>query len=291
MKPVISALLLLVLPAPTLDTTTSAAKPVEGRAGAVTLITGDEVRLVEGGHVIERGPGREDVTFAVDQAGDRLRVVPSDAAPLLASGRLDDRLFKVTNLLDFGYDRQEPLPLIISHDGPTARSGVRDRMSTAGARVVRELPSIDALAVQAEGKDRGKFWAELTGRGLKATGVKKIWLDGRMRPTLDRSVPQIGAPAAWARGLTGTEVKVGVVDTGVDATHPDLAGRIAGQRNFTSDPEENDVVGHGTHVASTIVGGGEASGGRNRGVAYGATVLSAKVCGESCPESAIIAGM
>ncbi|MEV4114975.1 S8 family serine peptidase [Nonomuraea sp. NPDC049695] len=293
MKLTISALLLLLLPAPALaaEGGTPHLAAAEGTACAVTLITGDKVRLVPGGHVIERGPGREDVTFAVDQAGDTLRVVPADAAPLLASGRLDSRLFDVTNLLDLGYGCQDSLPLIISHEGPAARSAVRDRLSAAGARVVRELPSIDALAVQAERKDRTTFWTELTARALKATGVKKVWLDGRMRPTLESSVPQIGAPAAWERGLTGTGVKVGVVDTGVDATHPDLAGRIAAQRNFTSDPEENDVIGHGTHVASTIAGNGQASGGRNRGVAYGATVLSAKVCGESCHDSAIIAGM
>ncbi|MEU4718123.1 S8 family serine peptidase [Nonomuraea dietziae] len=319
MKLAISVLLLLALPAPALaaaagtpylagaanstDGAAFARGPAEGpahavtaakgRARAITLITGDTVRLGQGGgHVIERGPGRENITFAIDQVGDRLQVVPSDAAPLLASGRLDSRLFDVANLLDFGYDGHRHLPLIISHDGPMAKSGVRDGVATAGARVVRELPSIDALAVHVEGKDRTRFWAELTARGLKAAGVKKVWLDGRMRPTLETSVPQIGAPAAWERGLTGAGVKVGVVDTGVDATHPDLAGRIAGQRNFTSDPDEDDVVGHGTHVASTIVGGGEASGGRNRGVAHGATVLSAKACMvSSCEESAIIAGM
>ncbi|MEV4159677.1 S8 family serine peptidase [Nonomuraea dietziae] len=311
----ISALLLLALPAPALTAADGApylaraagsangaafaegpahaVAAAKGRARAITLITGDTVRLGQGGgHAIERGPGRENITFAIDQVGDRLRVVPSDAAPLLASGLLDSRLFDVSNLLDFDYDRHRHLPLIISYDGSTAKSRVHDRAAAAGARVVRELPTIDALAVHAEGKDRTRFWAELTARGLKAAGVKKVWLDGRMRPTLETSVPQIGAPAAWERGLTGAGVKVGVVDTGVDATHPDLAGRIAGQRNFTIDPDEDDVVGHGTHVASTIVGGGEASGGRNRGVAHGATVLSAKVCTEwSCEESAIIAGM
>ena len=91
-------------------------------------------------------------------------------------------------------------------------------------------------------------------------------------------MPQIGAPAAWEAGLTGTGVTVAVLDTGVDATHPDLAGRVAEARNFSETPEATDTVGHGTHVASIIAGSGAASDGRYRGVAPDATLLIGKVC-------------
>ncbi|MCM0678085.1 S8 family serine peptidase, partial [Micromonospora phytophila] len=120
----------------------------------------------------------------------------------------------------------------------------------------------------------------------------RIWLDGRRRITLDHSVPQIGAPAAHRAGFTGRDVRVAVLDTGVDTEHPDLAGRVAQARNFTEEPAAGDVVGHGTHVASIIAGSGAASGGRYRGVAPDATVLSGKVCETfGCTESAILAGM
>jgi subtilisin family serine protease len=106
-------------------------------------------------------------------------------------------------------------------------------------------------------------------------------------------VPQVGAPAAWAAGFTGTGVKVAVVDTGIDATHLDLAGKVIAAQNFTTEPDTLDRNGHGTHVASTVAGTGAASGGLNKGVAPGASLLSAKVCTEDggCTDSAILAGM
>jgi subtilisin family serine protease len=55
--------------------------------------------------------------------------------------------------------------------------------------------------------------------------VTQVWLDRRFRATdLDPNLTQIGAPAAWSAGLTGEGVKVAVLDTGIDTTHPDLRG-------------------------------------------------------------------
>jgi subtilisin family serine protease len=47
--------------------------------------------------------------------------------------------------------------------------------------------------------------------------------DGHLR-VIDVSVPQIGAPIAWQAGYDGTGVTVGLLDSGADATHPDLFG-------------------------------------------------------------------
>jgi subtilisin family serine protease len=82
----------------------------------------------------------------------------------------------------------------------------------------------------------------------------------------DESDAQIGAPAAWSGGYDGTGVKVAILDTGIDTTHPDLVGKVVASQDFVPDDAGiTDHFGHGTHVASIIAGSGAASGGKYKG--------------------------
>ncbi|MFD0503247.1 S8 family serine peptidase [Streptomyces chiangmaiensis] len=84
-----------------------------------------------------------------------------------------------------------------------------------------------------------------------------------------------------------------MLDTGYDPNHPDLKGLVAESANFTTEPNTDDLMGHGTHVTSTIAGSGAASGGRYKGVAPGVQILSGKVCTAdgNCDNSDIIEGL
>ncbi|MFF0318821.1 S8 family serine peptidase [Micromonospora sp. NPDC005252] len=285
---------------PSLGTSAPGAAPVR-----ITLITGDQVELAPAapGRVaatVRPGPGRERVIFQTLEVDGGLRVLPSDALPYVSSGVLDANLFDVQELAADGYGdaAQGALPLIVRYQEQAA-GRVRP---LGGVTDARPLESINGAALRVGKADLGGLWSTLAGTPTSRTtaaaprlggGIAHVWLDGRVHPTLEHSVPQIGAPTAWAAGRDGSGVKVAVLDTGVDATHPDLAGRIAEARDFSASGSARDGHGHGTHVAATIAGSGAASAGLRKGVAPGARLLVGKVLddGGSGYDSAIIAGM
>jgi subtilisin family serine protease len=240
----------------------------------VTLLTGDRV-FVDGDRLgIEPAAGREGIGFSQYTQDSRQYVVPNDALRLVSAGQVDRRLFDVAGLVAAGYDDAHTAVLPTIVEGPRPSVGVEKAQA---------LPR--GAAVKVDKAEADEFWA-----AAKDTG--RIWLDGKRQVSLDVSVPQIGAPAAWDAGFDGTGVTVAVLDTGIDATHPDLAEKIVVTKNFTDAADTNDTVGHGTHVASTVAGSGAASGGRYKGVAPGADLVIGKVCPtRNCSESAILAGM
>ncbi|MFJ3233500.1 S8 family peptidase [Streptomyces sp. NPDC086787] len=264
----------------------------------ITLITGDRVTVDAKGRVVglERARGREHIPFQLRRAGGHTLVVPADAARLVATGKLDQRLFDVTELNKAANRRSQKngLKVIVGYTGAAtaARAEVRD----AGT-LRRSLKSLNADAVQTPVKETPELWQALTDGNRAASGIAHVWLDGVRRASLDKSVPQIGAPQAWAAGYTGKGVRIAVLDTGVDATHPDLKDQVIESKNFTTAADATDHFGHGTHVASIAAGTGAASpagaAAKYRGVAPDAKILNGKVLDDSGSgdDSGIIAGM
>ncbi|KAB2348498.1 S8 family serine peptidase [Actinomadura rudentiformis] len=260
-----------------------------GKSWTVTLVTGDVVKVstVKGRLPTvsaKPGKGRANKLFHTSyRPNGHVVVTPVDVASQVGKV-LDPRLFDVTTLIRQGYDdaRSKELPLIVA-----GNAGVR----TLGARRERELSSIGAVAVRQPKGQGVRLGPALTSR---SSGIRHIWLDQKVKtssspavsravsPTiraakLDRNLTQVGAPAAWKAGFTGRGIAVAVLDTGVDATHPDLAGRIAETKNFSTAEDVADRDGHGTHVAATVAGTGKAAGGERTGVAPDASLLIGKV--------------
>lgn len=142
--------------------------------------------------------------------------------------------------------------------------------------------------------------------------VKDVQPNYRVQADLLTSVPQTKIDQVWQYAdsdgqiLTGNGMNVGILDTGVDYTHPDLGGcfgpncRVKGGYDFfNNDADPMDDHYHGTHVAGIVAGSGvfTPSGSANPvsifGVAPDANIYAFKVLGSagSGTTSTIIKGI
>ncbi|HLN61002.1 MAG TPA: S8 family serine peptidase [Symbiobacteriaceae bacterium] len=137
------------------------------------------------------------------------------------------------------------------------------------------------------------FSARLTAAQIKqlqaAAGVETITADTPVHVTGELNERWAGTAAARSDfGITGDgdgllaeystdDVVIAIVDTGIDAGHRDLAGKVLAWKDLVNDePEPYDDHGHGTHVAGIAAGAGAANPAL-RGVAPGAALVGVKV--------------
>ncbi|MGY4765553.1 S8 family serine peptidase [Kribbella sp. CWNU-51] len=261
----------------------------------VTLVTGDVVRLdtrsdgSQQARVVAAAPGRGGGAHSYLRDGD-VYVEPLSAFDLLATGKLDRRLFDVSALVRQGYGDADrtTLPLIVTY---RTGAGLGPKAAPAGVQVHATFASAKAQAVT-QSKNAGTgFLAEVA----KRPDVQKVWLDGRTRAVgTEHTAVTASAPTPKVKGsYDGTGSTIAVLDTGIDSSHPDFAGRIDQTRDFTGGNDPTDRFGNGTHAASIAAGSGAASDGQYAGAAPGAHLAVGKVIDDSGAgyESWAIAGL
>ncbi|MEV6104032.1 S8 family serine peptidase [Streptomyces sp. NPDC051940] len=288
-------------------------------SSTVTLLTGDVATVTTDADgrqaVTMTGPTGPETVFEVynDQQG-HLHAIPESAQTLVAEGTLDQGLFDLTQLIADGYHDAGTgdIPVIVDYADKPAAGSLKSRaealpgtdattpvtaLGAIGAKVDKDKARGFLKAVAAgsrAGRDAGLATSSAAPAGAAVSKIDKVWLDGKVRASLDVSVPLVGAPQAWAAGFDGKGVKVAVLDTGVDLNHPDVKDRVVATQSFVAGvPTVQDGNGHGTHVASTIAGSGAASGGTYKGVAPQADLLIGKVLSDSGngTDSSVLAGM
>ena len=274
-----------------------------------------------------------------------LAIQPSVVGAAVGAAKLSPAMRQL--LADGGYRD----PAAIAKLVPTVRVGevyylarVRGRLdralfrslTRAGARVTTSFPEISHVALASPARAITRVAAldrvvrleidriqRVLGVSVEylAAAQAKGWGDQNKRGTAD-----VGADRLWAAGVDGTGVTVGVADTGLDTTHPDLddldwrnwGGDHPDKSTFidcqlsipsllteVEDPhicEElpigHDLNGHGTHVAGiatgTAQGGGADQQGLFPGMAPGAMLAAANVFPAGAPStlsSQVMAGM
>jgi serine protease len=136
----------------------------------------------------------------------------------------------------------------------------------AQAREVRTFESVDAFAADLTETEAQELRRSPYVRFVEPTvGIFATEVATSMTPvatarrysytqTVPWGIDTVHAPQVWPV-TRGAGVNVAIIDTGIDANHPDLQGHVRGGYNaFTSTQAFHDDNKHGTHVAGTIAG-------------------------------------
>ena len=124
-----------------------------------------------------------------------------------------------------------------------------------GLEVLEEIPQIKVLVVSVPENAMRRVKSALMRNPMVDFVEENAWVSPQVVPndyyfSFQWHLSKIGAPDAWGISVGSSNVTVAVLDSGVDPSHPDLAGKLLSGWNFyNGNGDASDVTGHGTAVA------------------------------------------
>jgi serine protease AprX len=171
--------------------------------------------------------------------------------------------------LEYVSKKAKKLPLIIEFEADCFDDGIND-VKNINSKKLNQYPSISCCST--------KLSIEKIEHLLNnCSHIKKIYYDRKLTALLDIATTSIHSDQLQQTGLTGKDVTIAVIDTGIHP-HKDLQGRIKGFKDFINNrTAPYDDNGHGTHCAGDAAGNGSLSGGKYKGPAPEANLVGVKV--------------
>ena len=159
----------------------------------------------------------------------------------------------------------------------------RTAVERHGGEVTYDLPIVDGVEARVPASAVPTLHADPAVRSVSPNAA--VELQKQITPAhapTDVYNELTGATALRASGVDGGGTTVAVIDSGIQADLPDLAGKVVGGVDFTTELDPyTDSFGHGTFVAGLIAGSGASSLGNYTGMAPGTRLLSVKIAGEN----------
>jgi subtilisin family serine protease len=179
--------------------------------------------------------------------------------------------------------RYDPDRLAVTFRKGTPREAAVRAIEQAGGTLVKAVPKLNAYLVGVEPSQRARVLGSLRDRRSVNSAQQEVMSEALDVTPDDSAWPQqtglrvAGFPAAWDVTQGSSRVVVAVIDTGVDARHPDLQGAVLPGYDFANgDSDPMDDHGHGTAVAGVIAArAGNHIGGA--GICWRCSILPVKV--------------
>lgn len=179
-----------------------------------------------------------------------------------------------------------PNELIIRTLPGATDDDIASALASADVAVIDALPEIETVVVSVD-PNRMLAAAEALTQDANLEAIQKnYYFPAQITPDDPRFTDQpqltlVGLPDAWEITTGADDIIAAVLDSGVDAEHPDLVGRVlTGRNTFVGSSDTSDAYGHGTLVAGVVAALAD-NGSGVTGVNWASAILPVRVTDET----------